>query len=83
MNRAVYLLRPDKETHDDLRRTAIELVTEGPHNQGLIAELPKITNAYIQLVEKERKTPMYMRNYRPLRYSRNSARRQVLRVGRK
>ena len=59
MNRAVYLLRPDKENHDDLRRTAIELVTQGPHNQGLIAELPKITNAYIQLVEKERKTPMY------------------------
>ena len=59
MNRAVYLLRPDKENHYVLRRTAIELVTQGPHNHGLIAELPKITTAYIPLVGRERKTPMY------------------------
>ena len=64
MNRAVYLLRPDTENPADLRQTALELVKgaqqEGTRtNTALIEQLPKITDAYIQMVNTERSTPMY------------------------
>eukprot|EP01043_Picozoa_sp_COSAG02_P008916 COSAG02_NODE_294_length_25426_cov_719.561298_2_plen_6193_part_00 len=64
MNRAVYLLRPDTESRDDLQQTALELVKGAQQagtraNTALIEELEKITNAYIQMVETERATKMY------------------------
>ena len=64
MNRAVYLLRPDTESRDDLQQTALELVKGAQQagtraNTALIEELEKITNAYIQMVKTERQTKMY------------------------
>eukprot|EP01048_Picozoa_sp_COSAG05_P019184 COSAG05_NODE_2949_length_2474_cov_1.914947_2_plen_270_part_00 len=62
MNRAVYLLRPDSENSEDLHRTALELVrgaSQDGINGALIAELPRITEAYIQMLSAERRDPVY------------------------
>ena len=60
MNRAIYLLRPEIEDRGDLQYTAKSLVQgRGRDDSALVAELPKITDAYIALVQAERADPIY------------------------
>lgn len=62
MNRAVYLLRPEWENREDLHRTAVELVKAkdqgdsdiSVESKELIAQLPRITEAYIELIHREK-----------------------------